>query len=69
MSTKYKDVKEVPNSVLAKRLEELSDACVDRMKGNQLKFKHEFTFRIPAEVDRYADIVLQEAARRILEND
>lgn len=69
MSTKYKDVKEVPSSVLAKRLEELSDACVERMKGNKLKFKQEFTFRIPAEVDRDADIVLQEAALRILENE
>jgi len=58
MSTKYTDPKLVPTSALIERLKELADAVA---KGN----RDELTMRIPAEVDRDADIVLAEAARRL----
>lgn len=58
MSTKYEDPKLVPTSVLIERLKELADAIA---KGN----RDELTMRIPAEVDRDADIVLAESARRL----
>lgn len=58
MSTKYKEPKEVPTTVLIERLKELADAIA---KGN----RDELTMRIPAEVDRDADIVLAEAANRL----
>ena len=58
MSTKYEDPKLVPTSVLIERLKELADAIA---KGN----RDELTMRIPAEVDRDADIVLAEAAKRL----
>jgi len=58
MSTKYADPKLVPTSVLIERLKELADALT---KGN----RDELTMRIPAEVDRDADIVLAEAAKRL----
>ena len=58
MSTKYADPKLVPTSVLIERLKELADAIA---KGN----RDELTMRIPAEVDRDADIVLMEAAKRL----
>ena len=58
MSTKYEDPKLVPTSVLIERLKELADALT---KGN----RDELTMRIPAEVDRDADIVLMEAAKRL----
>lgn len=58
MSTKYKDVSEVPSSVLAARLEELAEAVANNRMD-------EFVMRIPAEVDRDADIVLMEAAKRL----
>lgn len=58
MSTKYKDVSEVPTSVLAERLEELANAVANNNMS-------EFTMRIPAEVDHDADIVIKEAAKRL----
>ncbi len=58
MSTKYEEPKLVPTSVLIERLKELADAIA---KGN----RDELTMRIPAEVDRDADIVLAEAAKRL----
>ena len=61
MSTKYSDVKDVPTALLARRLEQLSDAVT---KGRDAVDK-EFTMRVPPEVDRDADIVLSEAARRL----
>jgi len=60
MSRKYKNASDVPADVICKRLEELSDAVTKGDKGS-----HQFTMRIPAEVDRDADIVLDEAARRL----
>ena len=62
MSIKYNKPEDVPNAVLRERLNALSDA-VARGKA---AIADEFTRRIPAEVDRDADIVLAEAARRIL---
>lgn len=66
MSTKYRSGKDVPNSVLCSRLEELADAVT---KGKQV-IDREFVMRIPAELDHDADLVLYEASRRIekLEN-
>lgn len=69
MSTKYTSPKDVPNSELSQRLKQLSDACISRLRGDSYIFDREFTCRIPVEVDRDADIVLAEAARRILIND
>lgn len=61
MSTKYKIGDEVPTYILIKRLKELSAAAT---KGKHT-LEREFTMRIPAEVDRDADIVLSAAARRL----
>ena len=61
MSNKYKDCDEVPNEALCKRLKELSKAVTKGREG----LHREFTMRIPAELDRDADLVLSIAARRI----
>jgi len=61
MSTQYRNGHEVPDKVLIKRLKELSNAI---NKGEK-SFSSEFTMRVPAEMDRDADLVLQEAARRL----
>lgn len=58
MSTKYKSSEEVPTGVLVKRLRELVSAVT---KGSN----REFYMRIPAEVDRDADLVLMESAKRL----
>lgn len=60
MSNRYKCSKDVPTSLLVKRLNELSDAVT---KG---RLVHEFDMRIPAQPERDADLVLQEAAKRLL---
>ena len=60
MSRKYHDPADVPNDVLCERLKELAEAS-----KNQISREREYTMRIPAEVDRDADIVLTEAARRL----
>ena len=65
MSREYSKSEDVPDSVLADRLAELSDAVVARMNRDPQKFEREFTVRIPAECDRDADIVLAEAAKRL----
>ena len=56
MAIKYNKPEDVPNAVLRERLNALSDA-VARGKA---AIADEFTGRIPAEVDRDADIVLAE---------
>lgn len=61
MSKKYKDGSDVPNVVLADRLKELSSV----VSNNRDRMESEFTMRIPAEVDRDADLVLMEASRRL----
>lgn len=65
MSRYYKKSSDIPNDVLADRLKELSDAVVARMHRDESKFLNEFTFRIPCELDRDADVVLAEAAKRM----
>lgn len=53
---------DVPSDVLCARLKVLSDAVIEGKDA----INREFTMRIPAEVDRDADLVLAEAAARIL---
>ncbi len=65
MSTKYRKPENVPTRVLAKRLDELSLSVAER--GD--KMDSDFTMRIPAEVDRDADIVLYESAKRLRQID
>ena len=60
MSNKYKIGDKVPDAVLADRLDELAHAVT---QGDV----HAFTMRIPAEMDRDADLVLSAAARRLRE--
>jgi len=61
MSTKYKNSKDVPISLIVDRLNELSAAVT---KGREAQ-EREFTMRIPAECDRDADIVISQAANII----
>ena len=63
MRTIYKMNDIVPTDVLANRLEELSDAIG---KGPD-EMRREFTRRIPAELDRDADLVLSQSASRMTE--
>lgn len=58
MSTKYKKWGEVPCAVLAERLRELADAV---SKCPEVRDR-EFTRRVPAELDRDADLVLEQSA-------
>ena len=58
MSTEYKDPTQVPTEKLADRLLRLAQAVFE---GDHV----EFTMRVPAELDRDADLVLQEASRRL----
>lgn len=61
MSTKYKRSEDVPTDALAERLKELADICVSQ----QAKMCADFSMRVPAELDRDADLVLAESARRL----
>lgn len=63
MSTKYKHGETVPADVLVARLRELSKAVTE---GREAVLR-EFTMRVPAELDRDADLVLSSAADRIAE--
>jgi hypothetical protein len=65
MSTKYKESKHVPTSILCERLDVLSEAIT---KGKD-SINREFTMRVPAELDRDADLVLCESARRLKKYD
>ena len=64
MSTKYGMTDRVPTEVLAARLKELSNALTTQGKD---AIALEFTMRVPAEMDRDADLVLHAAANRLLE--
>ena len=64
MSNQYKLGDYIPTEVIAKRLDELSDAVTKGEAGMR-----EFTMRVPAELDRDADLVLAEAARRLRDLD
>lgn len=63
MSTHYSSSKRVPTEVLATRLDQLSRAVAD---GPEV-VRREFTMRVPVEIDRDADVVLPECARRLRE--
>jgi hypothetical protein len=63
MTTQYKSGKDVPSDVLCARLNELAKIIA----YNPTAIDREFSMRIPAELDRDADCVLSEAARRITE--
>jgi len=63
MSNKYKEGDYIPSAVLAKRLDELACAVAEGKKGTDREFK----IRIPAELDRCADLVMSAAAERIRE--
>lgn len=65
MSTKYMLGKDVPTEVIADRLDYLSEVVANRRPHDRVD--REFTMRIPAEVDRDADLVLSEAATRLRE--
>lgn len=61
MSRTYTKSEQVPDAVLAKRLEELSNAVMKKGEDRD----RELTMRVPAELDRDADLVLGEAAQRL----
>ena len=67
MSTKYKLGYYVPTEVLCKRMRELVIAITAGDSG--ISMKREFTMRIPAELDRDADLVIGEAARRLIKQE
>lgn len=58
MSTEYKYPAQVPTEVLSDRLHQLALAAAEGDRG-------EFTMRVPVEFDRDADMVLEEASRRL----
>lgn len=62
MSSKYKDSRDVPTDVICDRLRELVKAITD---DNGKQWYTAFYMSIPAQVDRDADIVMSEAARRL----
>lgn len=62
MSLTYKQGDRVPSEVLCVRLQELAN-CIGQGPD---AVRREFTMRVPAELDRDADIVICEAARRIM---
>lgn len=63
MSTTYKTGDHIPSEVLCQRLIELATAVTN----GQPTILREFTMRVPAERDHDADLVLVEAATRIIE--
>ena len=65
MSTKYKKPEDVPTEILCKRLEELVQAVTE----GTIKTNREFTMRVPAELDRDADLVLLEVSKRLKQFD
>lgn len=64
MSREYKKGSDVPSEVISSRLRELSDVITKPAMSRTPDWS-EFYMRIPAQVDRDADLVLCEAARRI----
>ena len=63
MSNQYKHGDTVPTEVLAKRLDELAIVVT---KGGRA-VDREFVMRIPAELDHCPDLVMSQAAKRLLE--
>jgi len=62
MSNKYKQGDRVPTSVLANRLNSLATAVT---RGRE-SINREFCMRVPAELDHCPDLVLSQAADRLL---
>jgi hypothetical protein len=58
MSTQYKKSEDVPTKVLCERLRELANFVAKNDFSD-------FSMRVPAELDRDADLVLSEAANRL----
>ena len=63
MSNNYKHGDRVPSEVLCVRLDELATAVT----RGPTQMMREFDMRVPAELDRDADLVLSQAAARIRE--
>lgn len=61
MSRQYGTDDFIPHEVIANRLDELAEAVTKRGEERD----RELTRRIPAQLDRDADLVLAEAAKRI----
>lgn len=59
MSTIYKRCEDVPTAILAARLKDLAEVCT---RGG---LPSEFSMRVPAELDRDADLVMSGAAQRL----
>jgi hypothetical protein len=62
MSTDYKRSEDVPTTLLTSRLRYLAEAITK----SDLYFSNAFNMHVPAEFDRDADLVLAEAARRLI---
>ena len=65
MTQKYEKSSEVPSYVIADRLYALALAITEGRDA----VAREFTMRVPAELDRDADVVLAEAAHRLRRQD
>lgn len=61
MSTKYTDTKKVPTEIICRRLNELSKSVT----GGSEEIQKAFSMRVPAELDRDADLVISEASDRL----
>lgn len=65
MSNKYKDGDEVPTDILCNRVDYLVDVITGRVKTTEQGFIHEFSMRVPAELDHDADLVLSALSKRV----
>lgn len=65
MSNQYKVGDCVPDEVLAARVNYLIDCITGKLRLSDSGFRHEFSMRIPAELDRDADLVLAELLKRL----
>lgn len=64
MSNQFESSRDVPTAMLCDRLDQLADAVTKGAQGHS-----ELSMRVPAEVDRDADLVIAEAARRLRERE
>ena len=62
MSIKFKDSKDIPTDVLVNRVREIVGAIT---APSERRLMTELSMRAPAELDRDADLVLSEVARRL----
>lgn len=61
MSNIYRRAEDVPTHILVNRLHELAKAAPKNCPDHS----QEFTLRVPVELDRDADVVLHECAKRL----